>query len=471
MQEVKIAMRPARVVCDVDDRVSPAMTLRRPIESANLDLQERLLYLSYYDEVTGANSRRLGESLISAGIMRAKTRGTVVAVVMTNIENFSAINDRLGYLAGDQVLRTIVSRLKDCAGPDGSVIRVGGNRFCVVFTARDTDTNAREGIATVVDVFRRPVSACGVDLNLAGFVGCSLFPTDGADADALLRNAELALSEARRQRTPLWMFSADHGREIRTLAQIEADLQGAIEGGELELHYQPQVDGGSKRLHGVEALVRWHHKKLGWISPAVFVPIAERNGTILALGDWVVRTAVEQIAQWQRAGRAVVPVSINVSAEQLVQTDFYAEIVEVLRRGSVRPKLIKLELTETALIDDPDAAARVIRRLLDAGIETGMDDFGTGNSSLSLLASLPLSFLKIDKSFVDCVDKDDRSRRIVDASLGLARSLEMQVIAEGIERVEQAEWLLARSCTVMQGYYFSRPIAAAELAERWLASA
>jgi EAL domain-containing protein (putative c-di-GMP-specific phosphodiesterase class I) len=358
--------------------------------------------------------------------------------------------------------------LKDCASPDGSVIRVGGDRFCVVFTARGVDKNAREGIAAVVDVFRRPIGACGVDLNLTGFVGCSLFPADGADADALLRNAELALAEAKRQRTPLCMFSAEHGRKTRALAQIEADLSAALEGGELELHYQPQVNGASGRIHGVEALLRWHHKKLGWISPAVFIPIAERNGTILALGDWVIRTAVGQVAQWQRAGRAVVPVSINISAQQLVQTDFYAGIIEVLREEWVRPELIKLELTETALLDDPDAAARVIRRLLDAGIETGMDDFGTGNSSLSLLASLPLSILKIDKSFVDCVDKDDRARRIVDATLALARSLEMHVIAEGIERAGQAEWLLARGCPMMQGYYFSRPIPAAEIAERWL---
>ena len=180
---------------------------------------------------------------------------------------------------------------------------------------------------------------------------------------------------------------------------------------------------------------------------------------------------MEQVADWQRADRAVVPVSINISAQQLVQTDFYSRIVEILREGSIRPELIKLELTETALLDDPGAAAKVIRRLLDAGIETGIDDFGTGNSSLSLLASLPLSILKIDKSFVDCVEKDDRARRIVDATLAMARSLKMQVIAEGIERVGQAEWLLARDCTMMQGYYFSRPIAPAELAERWLAAA
>jgi diguanylate cyclase (GGDEF)-like protein len=447
--------------------VSPGDAPTKSIAPA--DTIEQLLYRSYCDDVTGLMSRRLVDALINAALHRAKANAELVAVAMMDIDKFRQVNDRLGYAAGDQVLQRVAQRLEARAHATDSVLRIGSDVFCLVLTQLRTVDDARDATMRSSDIFGQPFRVGDHDLHLSGRIGCTVYPQDGLDAETLFRNAELALSEAKQApASTLCMYNAERSHGLRELREIEADLRSAVSGGRFELHYQPQVDCATGGILGAEALLRWRHDRLGSIPPSVFIPIAERNGLINELGDWVIGRAVADIADWQRAGLAAIPISVNVAGMQIVQRDFFKATMDTLRAGGVRPEQFKLELTETSIIEDLNSAALVLREFRAAGVETAIDDFGTGNASLSLLASLPIAMLKIDKSFVDGLTDDDRARRIVDASLGLAKSLEMQVIAEGVENRAQADWLLGRGCRAMQGYHFSRPIPAPQLAQDWL---
>jgi diguanylate cyclase (GGDEF)-like protein len=385
---------------------------------------------------------------------------------MLDLDEFGRINELLGRDGADLVLQEIGRRLAALAG---AALRIGSDEFCVILPEDRGASGLLQAVARVIDIFAAPIRIAEQSLLVTARTGCALFPGDGGDSDALIESADGALRAARRARAAVldahYPIAAGAARDVLSL---EGDLDAAVASAQLQLRYQPQVDARTGRINGCEALARWRHPKMGWVPPSFFIPAAERRGLMGSIGDWILRTAVTQVARWQEAGSTRVPVSINVSAQQL-QRGFARLILDTLDAATLTPRDIKIELTETSVVHDVAAAAAILEELRAGGVEIALDDFGTGNASLSLLASLPLDILKIDRSFIYHLDSDEKSRRIVEATLGLAQRLELRVVAEGVATAAQRDWLMARGCFVMQGHLFGRAVDAAEMERRWLA--
>lgn len=425
--------------------------------STKLIVRSRRLHeLSGRDSLTGlANRATIGDKL--EGVLeRARSAHRDVAVLFIDLDGFKTINDALGHNIGDVLLIEVAERLMKCAGASDIVARYGGDEFVMV--AQERQVNAHSLPEAVLTALARPVYAAGHELVIGASIGVSMFPADGTDAPTLLRAADIAMYAAKSHGRNCHAFYRPSMRVAADARlKLSARLRKAIEGGKLHLHYQPQVDMCSGQVRGLEALVRWHDEECGDVRPADFVSVAEASGLVSALGEWVLRAACEQAAKWRARGLAPMQISINLSPVQLQRTNIVTTFRRVLHETGMAPTLLELEVTETALMQNPEVAVRQLDEFRHGGVRVAIDDFGVGYSSLGQLSTLPVDRIKIDRAFVLGIGHGDTGA-IATAIVTLAKALGLAVIAEGVETITQQEFLVALGCVDAQGYLYSEPL-------------
>jgi diguanylate cyclase (GGDEF)-like protein/PAS domain S-box-containing protein len=432
--------------------------------------EERIHYLAHHDVLTDLPNRSLCIERLRMAIQQSQRAGEKVGVLFIDLDRFKNVNDSLGHHVGDALLRSVAKRLNTAVRAGDTVSRLGGDEFIVVLNGvKNHDEIGRLIESRIVPLMRKPHDVNGDELHISCSIGISIFPDDGSNIDELMRHADVAMYEAKANgRDKIHYFTEELNLRAQERLHLENSLRHAIERNELSLNYQPRIDAATGTLRGVEALLRWRHPDLGWVSPRRFIPIAEECGLIQRIGAWVIDEACRQLAQWNAAGVGAgedrFTVSINVSALQLRDPMLKDIIGASLDRHGVPAGDVELELTESILMESVDVTLRQLQSLKDLGVLLSIDDFGTGYSSLTYLSRFPIDKLKIDKSFVHDMLDDPSDRAITMAIIGLGQTLNLQVVAEGVELPEQAHVLRAASCDELQGYLFARPMPAAEMA-------
>ena len=420
-------------------------------------------YLAQHDALTGLPNRVLFYDRLETALAHARRSDRRVGVMFLDLDRFKEVNDSLGHDVGNQLLQGVARRLRRCLREQDSVARLGGDEFTILLTDLD-DAEACGVVAEkVLRAFSEPFPVTGRDLFAATSIGVAVFPDDGVDADTLMKNADTAMYRAKANgRSGFEFYTRDMSTRAEVRHSLEGSLHRAIQRGELTLHYQPKVRRMDRSLTGVEALVRWNHPRLGSIPPSAFVPLAEESGLILPLGEWVLEEACRQAASWSLSRSEPIPVAVNVSARQFMHEPLEHVVQRVLDDTGLDPRLLELELTESVFLRDINAVNLTMHRLHDMGVRCSIDDFGTGFSGLSYLSRMPIDTVKIDGSFVNEI-RTDHPAPLLSAMIAMAKSLDLGVVAEGVETEEQAEFLLGQGCEQMQGYLFSRPLPVDEL--------
>ncbi len=427
--------------------------------------RQRLEHLAHYDALTGLPNRLLFSDRIEHAIHSAHRQQCQLALLFIDLDRFKIINDTLGHAAGDILLQEVAKRLQDCVRESDTVARFGGDEFALLLEGF-SDPQAPDKLAQkVLDALLKPVALEGQDAFIGGSIGICCYPQDGEDASTLLKHADIAMYQAKQQSGSSYHFyTYDPDDHANKRLSLETDLHQAIERGELELHYQPQIDLVNGRLVGAEALLRWNHPEQGSISPARFIPLAEESGLIVKLTEWVLNTACEQINIWQAACLAVPPIAINISAQQLKRYGLVDMVKAALDQFELEGQRLDIEVTEGMFIQQPALAAQILNELKALGVSISIDDFGTGYSSLAKLKELPLDTLKIDQSFVREIPHEPRDMAISQAVIVLGHSLGLKVIAEGVETEAQQAFLRNAGCDQAQGYLYAKPLPANEFA-------
>jgi diguanylate cyclase (GGDEF)-like protein len=427
--------------------------------------KQREQYLAYHDSLTGLPNRMLFRDRLEQALAQSKRTGRLTAVLFLDLDGFKRVNDTLGHTAGDQLLQGVAERLKQCVRTSDTVARLGGDEFTIILT----NVTQPQGAATVAEKVRsalaRPLAVAGQEVFVTTSIGISFCPTDGSDAETLLKRADRAMYSAKAQgKNTYQLFIPAMEEGAAEAVSLENDLHNAVERGELVLHYQPQVDVRTRAIVGVEALVRWQHPSRGLLGPLDFIPLAEENGLIVPLGEWVLRTACQQARAWEDAGLPPVRVTVNVSPRQFRDRNLVTTVSRILGETRLAPQRLGLEITESSAILDTAQTLATLRSLSQMGVQLLIDDFGTG-SSLFCLKLSPIDVLKIEPSFIAGLPHDRRDAAITTAAIGLAHNLGLRVIAKHVQSDEQAAFLLTLQCDEFQGYLFSRPLRNEELAQ------
>jgi diguanylate cyclase (GGDEF)-like protein len=451
--------------------VTRDITERRRTES-------RIRYLAYFDTLTGLPNRQLMMREMGRAIHAARNSGTQIALLYLDLDRFKRINDNLGHSVGDALLKAVARRLHQCIRPNdvvgaaadgssssrGGVARLGGDEFVVLVTNLTEEVQATAVAERIRDALGEAFECAGHRFVVTPSIGIAMYPKDGADIEDLLVKADMAMYKAKDQGRNGHAFYGE-SMAIRSLSRLELenDLRHAFENGDFELHHQPKVNLGSGRVVGVEALLRWRHATRGWISPELFIPVAEESGLIVALGDWVLRETCKQLRRWMGTDLAHLTIAVNVSVQQFAREDFVESVLSTLQNFNVRPEQLELEITESLLLRNVDDTASCMKRFRAAGLTLSIDDFGTGYSSLGYLRNFPVDTLKIDRSFVKDLNAKGDGGAICAAIIALARELKLRVIAEGVENFEQVDFLRKHRCDQVQGFLISPPVPIAEL--------
>jgi diguanylate cyclase (GGDEF)-like protein/PAS domain S-box-containing protein len=434
--------------------------------SQNEESRGRLDHLAYHDALTDLPNQTLFKDRLKQAIALSSRSDQLHAVVLINLDRFKTINDSLGYVAGDQVLKAVAQRLTSCVRESDTVGRIGADEFAILLMQISRAHDAANTARAIKQAIEQTFLIDDRELSLSTSIGISLYPHDGRDTPTLLKSAGIALERAKESGGSTYEFYTA-GRTSHALKQLmlETTMRPGLERGEFFVEYQPQVDAKTFQLVGMEALVRWNHPSLGLLNPSEFIPLAEDSGIIKSIGEWVMRTASAQAKGWINAGFAPMCLSVNVSARQFQQAAFVATVHELLKENGLDPRLLEIELTEGSIMKDPSKAIEKLHELRKMGIKIAIDDFGTGYCSLSYLKRFPIDTLKIDQSFVAdvCVDNDDAA--IVRTIVTLGHALGVNVIAEGVETAEQLEYLMSVGCDVLQGFLFSRPLSSEAFGE------
>lgn len=423
--------------------------------------EERVQFLAYYDALTGLPNRVLLQDRLAKALAGARRRKDKVAVLFLDLDRFKVINDSLGHSFGDLLLQGVGERLKNWARELDTVARLGGDEFVVVLSSVKEVADAAVAAARIVKGITDGFVVEGHPLSISCSLGISVFPEHGTNSDTLIKNADAAMYCAKETgRNTFRFFTEDMNAQVVERLTLENSLRQALVRKELFLVYQPQIEIATGRITGLEALLRWQHPELGLVPPDKFIKIAENSGLIMPIGEWVLRTACAQARKWQDEGLPALPIAVNVSAVQFRQEDFCELIRSVLREVHLAPQYLELELTESLLLSNAEVTLSVLQELKAMGLTLAIDDFGTGYSSLSYLKQFPVGKLKIDRSFVRDVAVSADDAAIATAIISMAKSLNLKVIAEGVEDEAQMSFLRARQCDEIQGYYFSKPLTA-----------
>ena len=443
------------------------------IRATSIDITQQKAYEDYirkladYDPLTEMPNRRYIQRELEHRVLSAGEAHAGFAVIFMDLNRFKYVNDAHGHTVGDGLLRQLARRLQHCCQRDGSLVgRFGGDEFVIVLPVGSTRGQAEAKVQTLLAAADEPFEQDGMRFSLGASIGVSLFPQDGEDAEALIKNADAAMYQAKRGTSDSRFFAEEMGHFATEAVRWETHLREAINEKLIEVHYQPIVDLGTGRAVAAEALARWRQPDGSYVSPLTFIPLAEELGRIHQLDAQVAEKACRQLQAWRAAGFGL-KMSINVSARRFQQVDFLEDMFRIINEHALEPYMLKLELTESTLVEDLDNSRERIRMLRETGIEVAIDDFGTGFSSLGYLTSLPMDVLKLDRSFVRAMNRGKRHRAVVEGVLQLSRSLEMTVIAEGIENADQQRMLASMGCEEGQGFYFAKPMPAEEF-EQWL---
>jgi len=434
--------------------------------SQNKQTKEKLNHLAYHDALTDLPNQVLFKDRLKQAIALSRRSDQLQAVLLLNLDRFKTINDSLGYTAGDRLLQSVAQRLTSCVRESDTVARFGGDEFAILLTQIPRAQDAANVARAIKQALDQAFLFEDQEIFVSSSIGISLYPHDGRDTAGLLKNAGAALDRAKMQGGNNFQFYTAGGttRALRQLV-LESNLRPGLERSEFIIHYQPQVDVRGFHLVGMEALVRWQHPSLGLLYPNEFVPLAEDNGLIISLGDWVMRTACAQNQLWQDEGLTPLTLSVNFSARQFQQPTFITDVAQILKDTNLDPRWLELELTESSIMRDPEEAIEKLHELKLMGIKVAIDDFGTGYSSLNYLKRFPIDTLKIDKTFVSDICKDPHDTAIVRAIINLGHALDLTVIAEGVETKEQLQYLSALECDVVQGFLFSKALSVAAFEE------
>lgn len=420
--------------------------------------EERYRFLAHRDTLTGLPNRMLFAELLTQAVQHAERNQSRFALLCLDIDNFAVVNESYGHLCGDQLLREVARRLHDLLPQSDAVARIGGDAFNIILDCGEGMTSVDLAAQRMIDALGAPFALGGDGVYVSASIGVALYPFDGADAETLQKHADAALHQAKGQgRGALRFFSSEMSDRARKRLALESDLRRALERRELRLFYQPQVEAATGRLIGLEALVRWSHPERGMISPGDFIPLAEETGLVAPLGDWVLREACRQIRCWTDRGLNPPRVGVNVSTVQLSRVDLVASVQGALAESGISPAQLKVELTESFALADPEHPFAVLGALRELGVRLSIDDFGSGYSSLVRLQRLEAQELKIDLSFIRDMMSNDGAAAIVKAVIVLGHSLGLEVVAEGVEREEQAARLRDLNCDHLQGYLIGRP--------------
>ncbi|MDF9903107.1 putative bifunctional diguanylate cyclase/phosphodiesterase [Pseudomonas sp. AP3_22 TE3818] len=428
------------------------------------EAENSLLRMSQYDFLTGLPNRQqlqqqLDKILIDAGRLQRR-----VAVLCVGLDDFKGINEQFSYQTGDQLLLALADRLRGHSGRLGALARLGGDQFALVQADIEQPYEAAELAQSILDDLEAPFALDHQEIRLRATIGITLFPEDGDSTEKLLQKAEQTMTLAKtRSRNRYQFYIASVDTEMRRRRELEKDLRDALVRNQFYLVYQPQISYRDNRVVGVEALIRWQHPEHGLVPPDLFIPLAEQNGTIIAIGEWVLDQACKQLREWHDQGFSDLRMAVNLSTVQLHHAELPRVVNNLLQMYRLPPRSLELEVTETGLMEDISTAAQHLLSLRRSGALIAIDDFGTGYSSLSYLKSLPLDKIKIDKSFVQDLLDDDDDATIVRAIIQLGKSLGMQVIAEGVETAEQEAYIISEGCHEGQGYHYSKPLPAREL--------
>lgn len=436
------------------------VTERKNIELELLRNQRRLDHLAHHDSLTGLPNRLFLRTHLEQAL-QACSADDGLAVLLLDLDNFKIINDSCGHNVGDELLMEVARQLKKFVGPRGLVARLGGDEFVVVLNKIAARDAAALDADAILKMLTAPVRAAGRAISTSVSIGVTLCPHDSRDLDAVLRNADLAMYRAKESgRSNVQFFEPKMNTQVRHRLTMEHALRRALKQKQFVVHYHPLIEIATRRIVGLEALVRWEHPRLGLMPPTKFIPIAEESGLIVPLGEHVLRTVCEQVVRWQASDVPTVPVAVNWSAIQLQRQSVVEVVQRILSETGMQPELLSLEITEGALMRNAREHAAALQVLRDAGVCIQIDDFGTGYSSLSYLRELPIDTLKIDRSFINRVDENPADGAIVSAILAMAKSLDLRVVAEGVETAAQLEALHRHGCEVAQGFFFSRPLPA-----------
>ncbi len=434
--------------------------------------EERIRYLAYYDALTGLPNPNLFNVQLADALEGTRWRKGRTGFLLLELARFKIINDSLGHSFGDRLLRETAERIKRSIGKHGIVARVGGGEFAIVLLEIKDALDAMATAKRVIDELSAEFCTPGHSLAISCNIGISIFPDHGTDGEALLENADVALYSAKEDGpNRARIFTERMNVKITEELNLANGLGVALDRHELFLVYQPQVNISTGIITGLEALLRWQHPQMGLVPPAKFIPVAERSGSIVTIGEWVLRTACSQAKKWQDAGLPAVPVAVNVSAVQFRQQGFHELIRAILQDCCLEPKYLELELTESLLLTNADVMFSILQELREMGVKLAIDDFGTGYSSLSYLRQFHVNRLKIDRSFVRDVALNPDDAAIATAIINMAKAMNLEVLAEGVETEAQLSFFREQHCYDVQGFYFSRPVGPDEIAEQLRPSA
>ena len=428
-------------------------------------IQEHIQHLAFHDALTGLPNRSLMQDRVSQAITRAERTGSRFAVMFIDIDNFKNINDSLGHDVGDELLRQVAKRLTASVRGHDTIARQGGDEFIVLLDQLEGHQGATRVAQKVLEALRTVYRVGGADQHVSGSIGIALYPDDGRDAPTLLKNADTAMFHGKALgKNTYQFFTPQMNIAVKRRAAMESNLRAAVKNGDFALVYQPQVDLNTGEIVALEALVRWMSEDSGTMMPGEFIPLAEETGLINEIGEWVLREACRQAVAWHKAGFPPRRVAINLSARQLAEKGFTDLLLRTLKETGLDPNLLELEITESQVMRQGEGSVMLLNEIASLGVLLAVDDFGTGYSSLSYLKRLPIGKLKIDQSFVRDITVDPNDTAIVVAIINMAKSLDLDIIAEGIETAGQLTLLRAKGCSVGQGYYFSVPLSADDLA-------
>ena len=429
--------------------------------------EERIRHMALHDGLTGLPNRTLLMDRLEQNILQTERSGGQLTTLFIDLDNFKSVNDSLGHNAGDTLLKAVADRMVGSVRASDTVARLGGDEFVILLIDRD------ESVEPAADMFERirsaiaePILIGGKLFRVSGSIGVASYPEDGTDANTLLKNADIAMYEAKESgRDEIKFYTNGMDAAARENKVLQESLRNAIANDGLSLVYQPQIDLENGRIFAVEALARWSHPIFGDVSPGKFIPLAEENGLIVPLGDWALREACRQNKAWQDAGMSPITVCVNVSALQMKEQNWVKRVADILSETGLEPHYLELELTESMLMHNVERAIATMRELQAIGVNFAIDDFGTGYSNLSALKNFPVARLKIDRSFIRNLPDDAGERDIAAAVISLGQKLNMRVIAEGVETEEQLAFLRDNNCDEVQGYLFSKPVGAAAVAD------
>jgi diguanylate cyclase (GGDEF)-like protein/PAS domain S-box-containing protein len=434
--------------------------------------EEQLAYLAYHDSLTGLPNRIAFNERLVLDLARAKRRSEVVGVVLFDLDRFKEVNDTLGHESGDKLLIAVAQQIQGTVRETDIVARISGDEFCVILPDHKDEHAAMEATRNLQRAFMKPFLVDGQEVPMTASLGLSLFPFNGDTPETLVKKADIAMFRAKALgRNTLQVFSEEMSTVLEDRVRMEKGLWRASERNEFVLHYQPEIDLQTGMIVGAESLVRWQNSDQGLIPPMQFIPLAEETGAIVPMSEWVIRTACAQAKEWQEKGYTPFRISVNVSARLFQQYDLTKTILDTLKETGLGPDSLELEITESIAMQNVQSSMKILWTLNGLSVRVAMDDFGTGYSSLAYLKKFPIHLLKIDRAFIKELEKNPEDQTIVKAIIAMAHTLNIDVIAEGVESAEQRDLLKTFGCGLAQGFYFSKPLPAQEftklLSQKW----